>query len=180
MRSSLQLPAGARHLQYGADGLRAGILEEILVKPVRHDILQDTGKLECRGMAELKRRHVIKHVQLPCHGFNDLGPIVPETRSYEIRSAVEDYPAVDIMEVAAICAGNETRIFLELTVADVRHPVSVEVRQGMLPLFRDSGYGRVPRGFFPQFIGLFSIARVVPNTRSCLVRPEQAIIAMSP
>ena len=42
--------------------------------------------------------------------------------------------------------GDETRIFLELPVARVRHPASVEVRQVMLPFFSDSGFGRVPRG----------------------------------
>lgn len=147
-RASFQPPVGARHLQCGVDRLRAGIREEDPVKPVRHDFLQDIGQLECRRMAELKRRHVIEHVQLPCHGFGDFGPIVSETRTYETRSAVENCPAIDIIEVATVCAGNETRIFLELPVAGVRHPVSVEVRQVMLPFFRDSGFGRVPRGIF--------------------------------
>ncbi|MDE2913421.1 MAG: hypothetical protein OXL68_10915 [Paracoccaceae bacterium] len=109
-------------------------------------------------MAELKRRHVIEHVQLPCHGFADFGPIVSETRTYETRSAVEYCPAIDIIEVATVCAGNETRIFHELPVAGVRHPVSVEARQVMLPLFRDSGFGQVPRGIFSPIIGRFSVA----------------------
>ncbi len=146
VRAFFQPPVGVRHLQCGLDRLPAGIREEGLIKPVRHDVPLDTGQIEFRGMAELKRRHVIEHVRLPCHGFDDFGPIVSETRTYETRSAVENCPAIDIMEAATVCGGDETRIFLELPVARVRQPASVEVRQVMLPFFGDSSFGRVPRG----------------------------------
>ena len=125
-RLSLQAPIGAGHLQGGIGGFGAGARKEGVVEVARHDVAQALCQLERLGLAELKGGGVVEGAQLLVHGVGDFSPVVAQAAGPQARQAIHDAPAFVVDEVAALGADDDARIFLELAIARVGHPVGIE------------------------------------------------------